>query len=135
MSKALNFWDKSERFTPCLCRLLARRSPGGPALSNDELAERSGLPVYEVVAISQQLDWKGVDLPTMQRFIRACGVDFEDPTTYRRLVVYLKGYEKKGGLRIAPSFSHLRRHPDWEQFFKPLSIKLLRNGKVQNTKG
>ena len=126
----MNFWEKTERFSPCLCRLLARTTPNGPPVTNEALAVKLKLPVYQVVALSQQLDWSGIDLPTMRRFIEACGVDFEDPATYQRMVVYMRGKKVKGH-RIAPPFSYLRSHQEWESFFKPLTLRFLAHARQQ----
>ena len=122
----MNFWEKSERFSPLLCRLLARKSPHGPALTNDQIGARMGLSSYQVAELSRQLDWRGVDIPTMRRFLEACGTNFENPRVYRRMMVYLWG-KKLRGLKIPPPFSYLREHPDWEKVFKPLIVHLRSN--------
>ena len=125
----MNFWKKSEMFSPLLCRLLARSSPYGPPLTDEEIAARVGLSAYQVGELSQQLDWTGVDLPTMRKFIDACGVNFEDPTVYRRMMVYLKGKKVRGGIKMAPRFYYLREHPDWKSVFRPLMVRY-RNAKL-----
>lgn len=120
----MTFWRKAERFPPIQCRLLARLGPGGPAMTNVQIARETGLSVRQVMAISEQTDWRGIDLPTMQRFLEACGVDFEDARAMKRVNVYLRGKTKKG-LRIPPPFDYLRASPDWPTIFKPLAERLL----------
>lgn len=120
----MTFWEKLDAFPPIQCRLLARVKPGGPPKGNAQIAQESGLSVLQVVALSEQTDWAGVDVPTMRRFTRACGVDFENPGSMKRITMYLRGHNRKG-YHIAPKFEYLRTSPDWDSFYRPLAEKLI----------
>lgn len=128
----MKFWDKADLFAPVLVRLLARRSPGGPPLTNAEIAELSGLSVFQIAAISQQVNWTGIDLATMRRFLAACGLDLEDAKAVKRARTYLRG-KVKNGMRIHPRFSDFQRSPQWETEFRPLAEIFLRHANRART--
>lgn len=112
----MTFYDRALNFPPCLVRLLARDGGRGfcSALSTDEIAESAGLSPMQVNTLSQQTNWRGVDLPTLQAFTIACGLDFSD----RRCMVRALDY-----LDHNPTFSYLRRHPDWTTYYLPLMMR------------
>lgn len=122
--RVTSFWKKAEWFSPLVCRIHARHAPTGSkrwvtAISSAEIAQATGLSMVTVAAISQQLDWSGIDLPTMRKWLAACNTDFEDPATYRRLRRYMRGTPVKG-VRIPAQFDYLRRSPEWKTLFEPL---------------
>lgn len=108
--KSETFWTRVNRFSPILCRLLARH-PYGPPLTEAEIAQRSGLAPYQILTLSALPSWHGVDLFTMKRFTEACGLDFTSSKTCKRIEVYLKG---------RPTFKYLRRSPHWDSFYRPM---------------
>ena len=113
------FWDRVEVFPPVLCRLLARDKPRGRPLAHSELADKTGLSEMEVLTLSKQVTWKGVDVFTLRAFTEACGVDFTNPQSMKRVTVYLKGHTIDG-VRRPVRFDYLRRSPEWETTFRPL---------------
>lgn len=113
------FYRRMERYPPILCRLLARNRPGGRAMTNEELAEKSGLDGATVHFLSSQGSWRGIDVYTLRSFTDACGIGFADAKAIKRADVYIRG-RVVGGRRTPPNFRHLRRSPVWNMFYKPL---------------
>lgn len=118
-----SFWTRCERFPPLLCRLLARDGSYGPPLTSIELAQRTGLSEFEILTLSDQVDWRGVDIYTMRKFTEACGLDFTDRVAMKRVHTYLKG-KTVAGQRVAPRFGYLRKSPLWQTLYEPLIRKL-----------
>lgn len=114
------FWQRAEAFPPILCRVLARRHNYGrpKAIPLEELATLAQIPPITLQAISVQTDWSGIDLPTMQRYLKACGLDFENATQMKRL---------QGFLYTNPSFQYLRDSNEWTQTYLPLLTKWRRS--------
>lgn len=104
------FWQRVERFSPILCRLMARHRYGAP-LTDGEIAEASGLTPHEVYALSWSTNWRGVDIYTMRKYSEACGLDFTSPGKMKRIVVYLQS---------KPGFKYLRRSNRWHSIYKPM---------------
>lgn len=105
------FWKRVSRFPPILCRLLARHRYG-PPLTNEEIAQRSGLPLLYVAALSQETSWDVASLRAFRQFTRGCGVDLLDSKIMRRIEGYLS--------KRPVSFKYLRTSPQWTTTFKPL---------------
>lgn len=116
----MTFWQRSSRIPPILVRMLARRRHG-PPLTDTEIATASGLAPSQVFAIAQCTDWTGIDVPTMRRFLQACGVDFED----RKQMVRIDAY-----LRARPSWQYLRTSPLWRSYFEPLMCRYIQSRKT-----
>lgn len=89
-------------------------------MTNRDLAVKAGINLLQFTAISQQTDWKGVDLPTMQRFLMACGLDFENPVAVKRARTYLRG-KRKNGLSVPPRFTRFQNSPIWVSELEPLA--------------
>ncbi len=108
-----SFWDKSRRYPPAIVRMLAR-GPKRRLMKDEEIAKRSGLSVTEVRLLGSSLQW---DVPPsiMEKFLKACGADFEDRKAMQRVFTYLKG---------SPKLLHLRNDPGWETRWKPLLKQL-----------
>jgi hypothetical protein len=70
----------------------------------------------QVEAISQQTDWRGIDLPTARRFMVGCNCDLTDRETNKRIVAYLRSGSKKRVSR----FPYLRKSERWEAYYLPL---------------
>lgn len=107
------FWRRVDRFSPILCRLLARERYGAP-LTDAQIAERSGLTPHEVYTLSWSTTWRGVDIYTMRRFTEGCGLDLASPKRMKRTTNYL---------RSQPTMKYLRRSPLWASQFKPMIEK------------
>ena len=110
MPKTYSFWQKLNEWPPCLVRLYAHK--GANALSNAELSIISGIPAYEIAALSMRRTWDAIPVGVVKSFTSACGVDFCDPDSMERLRIYFKN---------GPKFRHLKRLPDDERdFFRDL---------------
>lgn len=110
-----SFWHHAETFPPILVRLLAR-SKGGPPLTTEEIAQRSGgeLNEWDVMAISSCPNWDAIPLGRMRAFLRATDTDFCDRTAMKRKTAYLRTKHK---------FRYLIRSSEWETILRPLSMK------------
>lgn len=68
------------RLPPIICFIIARRTVGANrrivALSAEEIAKRSGLPIDRVIAISWMLTWNNVSVTDMLAYSQACDIDF-----------------------------------------------------------
>lgn len=110
------------KYPPRLVRLMARRKIGFKrvvALSNEELAIRSGLPPGDIKRISQELSWDKVTFGEAKRFIEACSFDPTSSADRNRVSAYIR---QDGG----PRFRYLRESPLWDSYFKPLMAGLKR---------
>jgi hypothetical protein len=108
------FWGRVDDYPPVLCRLMAKHRPG-PAMTTKEIADKSGLSEYEVLALSEMTSWKAVDLETFRRFTFACGVDFLDSISMK----YVRDYLRKRPVR----FKYLKTTQEWDDYFVPLIKK------------
>lgn len=89
---------------------MAKRSQSVPK-SCEEIARLSGLDIYQVRLIATRRSWDEVSFGDMRKFCQACGVDFENPTAMHRVTEYV---------RNKPSWSALKRSPDWATVYEPL---------------
>jgi len=129
----MTFWDKAEFFPPVCIRLLARKFPSGPPLSNQDISKLSGLTIFEVAHLSQQVDWTGVDVPTMRRYVTACNLDLENADAVHRARTYLRGKTKKGTW-VPPRFSDIQRSPIWVSELQPCAIIFFRHASNPRTR-
>jgi len=109
----MTFYSKAGRYSPILCRLLARVRYGRP-LTSQELADSSGLSLFQVEALSRQTNWDGVDIETVRRFTESCGTDFTSRKDMRRVSDYM---------RKAPTFAYLKRSRNFHEYYLPLISK------------
>ena len=121
-------WPHLEKYTPLMVRLLAHRPVREStrtcmALTDAEVAIKSGLTIDRVRQISRMMDWTNVKVGEMRSFFTACGFD---PTigSHRGRV---SDYESKCLKRQSRPFQWLHRSPVYEEEFLPLIKKLQRN--------
>lgn len=122
MSKSA--WKILSSHPPAKIRLMARRRLAGKtvrAVSIQEIAIASGLPLTRVKVIAQQLDWKGVDIPEAERFCAGCNFDPLDPDDRNRQSAYERSCKNRQS-----QFAFLRKSPWWETEFLPLIESLKR---------
>lgn len=109
----MNAWKILEENPPGGVRLMARRRLGTKrirAISDEEIAIGSGLPVDRVRAIYNLRSWDGVPVGEMRAFCTACGFDpFNGPDRNRRNTY----------VRTA-TWAYLKRSPWWDTTFLPL---------------
>lgn len=116
-----NFWTKLDRFPPIVVRLLAyKRIPGRGkvAITDEEISQRSGIPLSEVKSISWLVNWDDVPLRRVRAFSEACGVVFTDRDKMRTLTCYLQS---------RPTYRYLRKSPNWKDQFQPMINLLLQS--------
>jgi hypothetical protein len=109
-----NFYRLCDRFPPPLVRLLARKD--GRAMTTAQIAHAASMPPMSVITLSQTPTWQRVELESLKGFTRACGVDFDNPTSLNRIECYLR---KNDG---HPSFRYLTRDPQWKSYYLPLIV-------------
>lgn len=111
MSRISGFWRKLEVFPPTIVRLLAAdRSPGKViALTDNQIAERSGLSVSRVQQIYWSTSWDSITCEELKLFVKACNVDFGDPEV-------MKVMSKRMGGKTPFKWKHLRESPNYKQF-------------------
>ena len=119
MSRISGHWRKLEVFTPTMVRLLAAdRSPGKAiALTDSQIAERSGLSVSKVQEIYWSKSWDDVTCSQMRKFVTACNVDFGDPEV-------MKVMSKHIGGKTPFKWKHMRESPNHKQFEQLLRYAL-----------
>lgn len=117
MSKSIaGFWAKFDMFPPAIVRLLAAdRSPGKTvALTDEQIAERSGMKVSDVQRIYWSMSWDDVTVRDMKRFVVACNVNYGDPEV-------MKVLSRRIGADSGFKWKHLRKSPNfrlYEQLLK-----------------
>lgn len=108
------FWRWKELIPPILCRLFARTEGRHPRLLTDqEIADRSGLSVEAVAAVQALTSWDCVQVGVMQKFLKGCRLDFANPGQMRRTVQYIRK-------RLTRRFDYARKDPAWETKFLAL---------------
>ena len=120
----MNFWKAFADNPPILVRLLARQRTKGSAIaaiSMEEIAIASGLPLVRVQEISGMLDWSAVTLFEAQRFCAGCLFDPTNPQDRNRKRSYTASCRKNPTRQW---FSYLRRSPLFKSEFEPLILKL-----------
>lgn len=111
MTRCTTFWQKARRYPPALIRILARH-PRGRLLSDEDISKASGLTINEVRLLGGSMQW-AITVDAMERFLRACSIDFENRGQMQRIGSYL---------RNNPKWLHLRNDPQWESRWKPAII-------------
>lgn len=114
-------WEFFEAYPPPYCRLLAKEPGGGTAdmaVTDAELAIRSGIPINRVREISRLDSWASVPLDEARRFFAACNFDPTSAQDRSRV----NNYEKICTKRKSVPFHYLRRSPKWETEFLPLLL-------------
>lgn len=109
MSNSHSLWVKLDRFPPAVVRLLAVR--GRILLTDAQIVKASGLSMADVRHLSHLTSWDEVPVVKMKQFVRACGVDFADVPTMRRLNrLFKRGFK----------FTAARKSPKWPEYFETL---------------
>ena len=115
---ALTLEAKLARFSPIVCRLLARKkTPTGgiAAMTDDDIVRASGLCTADVKHLSWLHSWDNVEVGKMLAFTRGCGLNLDD----RQCI------HKARQLFNTGTGSYLKRSPLWESLFKPLTTEWL----------
>ena len=118
-------WQYLEAYPPPYCRLLAKEPGGGTsdmAVTDAELAIRSGISISRVREISRMDDWGAVTFDEARRFFDACNFDPTSASHRNRVTKYETVCTK----RKSVPFHYLRRSPKWETEFLPLLLRIKR---------
>lgn len=124
-SKQRTPWESLDAFPPPYCRLFAKKPGGGTedmAVTDAELAIRSGIPLSRINEISRSSSWAGVALGEMRLFFEACNFDPTNALHRARVNQYNKVCKK----RQTVPFHYLRKSPKWETEFLPLYIMVMK---------
>jgi len=112
-----NFWEQVELYPPALVRLMARRREGGKkavvALTDEEIAIDSDLPLARVQDIYWMKNWDSIPFGEIRSFIQACRFDPTNAADRNRANAYV---HQPGG----PKYRYLQTSPLWKSTFKPL---------------
>jgi hypothetical protein len=117
-------WKILHAHPPALVRLCARRPVKGKtirAVSIQEIAITSGLPLERVREISQSVNWDNITIPEAERFIAGCNFDPLSSNDRNRQSAYNRSCQNR-----KPQFKFLKASPWWETEFLPL-IRLLQS--------
>ena len=109
----MSFTSTAKKYPPVLCRLLARNRRN--ALSNWEFFQRVTLTAFEIEQISRLTSWDNVPFGTMQKFLKGCGIDFENWRQMGRLNDFIKSQANQGS-----PWRHLRKSREWLSYYEPL---------------
>lgn len=123
MRKSINFWSAFHEHPPLLVRLLARRREPGravAAVSTEEIAIMSGIPLARVREISNEQNWDTVSISEAERFCLGCSFDPTNPKDRNRLRAYKASCQKNPSRKW---FSYLRNSPWFASEFEPLIQK------------
>ncbi len=116
----LSFSQIFEQYPPGLVRLMARRKVGTKqvvALTDEEIAVLSGLPLHTVQEIYWAKDWEHISFGHVRRFVAGCQFDPTLSADRNRASAYLR---QKG----KPSYRYLKQSPLWDTVFRPLARNL-----------
>jgi hypothetical protein len=120
-------WKYLERFPPPAVRILARRRQGRiAALSDDEIAITSGLPVWRVREIAFSETWDAIPYSDIKAFCHGCGFD-PFSTADRNRALSLERYYQRADRR----WQYLKNSGHWEDTYLPL-INILNKGVATN---
>lgn len=115
-------WKILEKYPPVFVRLYAKERSGERvhcALSDQEIAIRTGLTLDRIKQISKLVSWDDVTVGDARLFCQGCNFDPFSYVDRNRLAAY----SRKG------TYAFLRNSSHWKSTFRPL-IKILQNAKV-----
>jgi hypothetical protein len=100
-----------DKIPPNLCRIVARK--GRKAMTNQEIADASGLTIKRVGEIAKLTSWGKVDVGQASAFAAACGVDLIKQGQVRKYLM------RKEGCRLV----HLENSPNKKYLTELCKIK------------
>ena len=123
MPRSINFWKAFVDHPPALIRLLARRRKGRTvtAITSEEIAIASGIPLARVHAISQSTDWGDITITEAERFCAGCNFDPTNGRDRNRERAYSAKCKT-----TRPRFQWIQKHPRFASEFRPLIVLLQR---------
>lgn len=115
-------WEILNKYPPVFVRLYAKERSGERmhcALSDQEVAIRSGLDPTDVKRIAEQTTWDNITVGEARVFCHGCNFDPFNYQDRNRLTAYTR----KG------TYAFLRRSSHWRTTFLPL-IKILQDAQT-----
>jgi hypothetical protein len=112
-------WQILIKYPPVFVRLYAKERTGQRmhcALSDQEVAIRSNLPVDRVRKISRMTSWEDITIGDAKRFCKGCNFDPFNYLDRNRI----SAYSRRG------TYAFLRRSDHWDSTFLPL-IKIFQD--------
>jgi hypothetical protein len=131
MEKRPTAWEYLDAFPPPYCRCLAKEPGSGVgdmAVTDADLAIRSGIPIDRVREISRMTNWEGVPLAEMRAFFRGMNFDPTNAECRKRIAQYQRVCQ----IRKSTPFLYLRKSPKWETELLPLLLLALKIMKSPN---
>lgn len=114
----LSLEERMMRFPPIVCFIIARTWEGPnrkvTALTAEQIAERSGLPIDRVYSLSWLTNWDTVPCREMFAYSRGCGIDFEDSHCMKINSTLL--------LRRQGRYLHLKGRPDYMLYQERIAL-------------
>jgi hypothetical protein len=102
---------------PGAVRLMARRKLQTKtirAISDEEIAIASGIPLARVQAIYHLKNWDGVPVGELRGFCKACGFDPFSGADRNRRNTYVR----------TAQWTYLKKSPWWATIFEPLILRM-----------
>jgi len=132
MRRSINFWRAMSSHPPALIRLYARKVRGRTieAITGEEIAIVSGIPLDRVQEISALTNWDSVTIPEAERFCLACNFDPTSARDRNRERAYSRTCRRPN----RPRFLWLKNHPKYRSEFLPL-IEVLRKSPFASSMG
>ena len=116
----MKIWKILEQNPPGAVRLMARRRIGKKtvrAISDEEIAITSGLPIDRVRAIYHLRSWDGVPIGELRAFCEGCNFDLFSWQDRNRRDSYVR----------TATWAYLRNSEWWPTIFQPLLLRLKEN--------
>jgi hypothetical protein len=113
----VNHWKTFELNPPGAVRLMARRKLATKtirAVSDEEIAIASGIPLARVQAIYHLRSWDGVPLGEVRAFCKACAFDPFSGADRNRRNSYVR----------TAQWTYLKKSPWWATTFEPLILRM-----------
>jgi hypothetical protein len=114
-------WEYIDSYPPPYCRILAKKKGSGSgdmAITDAELAIKTGIPLSRVQQISKMETWAGVTNAEMRSIFEAINFDPTNSQDRSRVNRYQLVCQK----RHSTPFRYLRMSPKWETEFLPLFL-------------
>ena len=122
-------WKYLSKYPPPFVRLMARRTISGShiaALSDEEVAIHSDIPVTRVREISRLPNWDDVPTVEVRSFCNGCNFNPFNAKDRNRVSAYMR---KLDSTPAKSRLTYLKRDPSmWNEIFVPL-LKILKDAK------
>lgn len=102
--------DRLNRFSPKLCRAMARSDDGLRPISHQNLGLRCGISKTRIIRLSKLDRWDSIELGVASAYAKACGIDllrmrtsfFYKSRRFRSVLTHLNGNQRRLYDRLLP---------------------------------